>query len=248
MSEKNKYAEEWDVSAKFFYEQNVYDKLCTEISKYHVVLEVGCGTGYSTLMLVESGHKVISIEKNEVCIAKTKKLLEKHSIVIGNDITDINNNQVILLQCDIVKEMFFTEVLPKLNFDIVVCWNVGTDWTSNTIRNYFPEMLQYGLKPDQIMQNKESSYSELIIWNAAKCANLKHVPVQLGERGLFELNENAEIYAYYCGLKDEFGYECIEIKNYKIESLSSGGKTLGVNEEVFNQEKVQLILSSILLY
>lgn len=31
---------------------------------FNIILEIGCGTGYSILALLENGHKVIAIEKN----------------------------------------------------------------------------------------------------------------------------------------------------------------------------------------
>lgn len=75
MNNTKNYANQWDVSAQFFYEKGYYSWMAQRINKFQTVVEVGCGTGYSTLALVENGHKVIAIDKNRDCIAKAKQLL-----------------------------------------------------------------------------------------------------------------------------------------------------------------------------
>ena len=49
MTEKEKYANEWNNSAEYFSEHNSYKHLAAQISRYKTVLEIGCGTGQSTL-------------------------------------------------------------------------------------------------------------------------------------------------------------------------------------------------------
>lgn len=72
MDEKIEYAEQWEVSSKYFYDQNYYGWMQKKIEDYNIILEVGCGTGYSTLSLLENGHKVIALDKNSECIEKAK--------------------------------------------------------------------------------------------------------------------------------------------------------------------------------
>ena len=43
---------------------------------FGVATEVGCGTGYSTLALLENGHKVIALDKNNECIEKAIEYLD----------------------------------------------------------------------------------------------------------------------------------------------------------------------------
>lgn len=43
-------------------------------------------------------------------------------------------------------------------------------------------MLEYGLNIDQIKENVESSYGELILWNACKIATMRNVPMHIIER------------------------------------------------------------------
>ena len=73
------------------------------INEFHTVVEIGCGTGYSTLELAKLWHKVIAIDKNAVCIEKAKNLLynngisEDNVIFVEGNITDSSfrdNNQL----------------------------------------------------------------------------------------------------------------------------------------------------------
>ena len=64
MNNTKNYANQWDISAQFFYEKGYYSWMAQRINKFQTVVEVGCGTGYSTLALVENGYKVIAIDKN----------------------------------------------------------------------------------------------------------------------------------------------------------------------------------------
>ena len=49
MNEKEKYAVEWNNSAQYFYDRNSYKHLVAHIREFKTVLEIGCGTGQSTL-------------------------------------------------------------------------------------------------------------------------------------------------------------------------------------------------------
>jgi len=58
MNEIKQYAEQWNTSAQFFYEKKYYQWMCEKLIEFKTVMEIGCGTGYSTLALLNSGHKV----------------------------------------------------------------------------------------------------------------------------------------------------------------------------------------------
>ena len=68
MNSKERYARDWDVSAAYFYNNGYYKMLCKQIKKSKRVMEIGCGTGFSTLSLLETGHSVVSIDNNKYCI------------------------------------------------------------------------------------------------------------------------------------------------------------------------------------
>ena len=83
MNEKIKYSEQWDISAQYFYNKGYYSWMADKLTGYKNVLEVGCGTGYSTLALVEKGYRVIVVEKNPECINKAKNCFMKMDIKEG---------------------------------------------------------------------------------------------------------------------------------------------------------------------
>ena len=77
------YSEQWDVSSKYFYDKGYYTWMAEKLTPYKTILEVGCGTGYSTLALVEKGYKVIALDKNPECLEKAKKLLSQKGYTNG---------------------------------------------------------------------------------------------------------------------------------------------------------------------
>ena len=236
MNEEKDYAEQWDVSAKFFYEQGYYSWMAQQVEKMETVVEIGCGTGYSTLALIENGHKVIAIEKNHNCIVKAKQLL------IDNEITD---DKVIFIEGDIAEDSFRDKIARNYEFDAVLCWNIGSYWNKEMIEYYLPYMFQYGLTRWEIAQNPESSYAELILWETCSLAQARRVAVHIVDRGTEKLNEQND--PYYKMLKDEFGYKKIEYANHSALSISKGGRMLSTKGVVNREEVLDIILVSILM-
>lgn len=112
MNDTQNYANQWNCSAQYFYDKEYYSWMEQALEGFHTVVEVGCGTGYSTLALIEKGHKVIAIDKNVDCIAKAKKLLDSKGAL---------DDRVIFVEGDIAEEHFRDEVVSNFSFDIVVC-------------------------------------------------------------------------------------------------------------------------------
>ena len=166
MNEKIKYSEQWDISAQYFYNKGYYSWMADKLTGYKNVLEVGCGTGYSTLALVEKGYRVIVVEKNPECINKAKKLLYENGYKRG---------EVSFITGDIVDEALRNKLVKKFKFDITICWNIGTYWNRQMMEKYLPYMYEYGLDSLAISSNPESAYAELIIWNACRLAKAKEV-------------------------------------------------------------------------
>lgn len=147
MNDELIYSEQWNVSSKFFYDKGYYTWMADKLTAYKIVLEVGCGTGYSTLALVERGYKVIAVDKNPECLEKAKALLSEKGYI---------NGEVSFVTGDIVVDEIRNELINKFEFDVVICWNVGTYWNRQMIEYYLPCMLEYGLNRQQIASNPES--------------------------------------------------------------------------------------------
>lgn len=61
------------------------------------MLEIGCGTGYSTLLLAEKGFKILAVDKNASCIVKAKELLNSRGF---------KDNQVTFIEGDVAEDSF----------------------------------------------------------------------------------------------------------------------------------------------
>lgn len=236
MKEIKEYAEQWDGSAQYFYEKSHYRWMAQKLSDYSTVVELGCGTGYSTLALIEEGFKVLAVDKNAACIAKAKELL------YSKGITD---SQVTFINGDITDEIFRKDLITSYSFDVVICWNIGSYWSKEMMQYYLPHMISYGLNVQQIQENPESSYSELIIWEVCRLAKSKSVPVHIVDRSAETINGQND--SYYYTLKNEFGYSEILYDNLNADSLSVGGRILTTNGTVNKSKKVDIVFVSLLM-
>ena len=190
----------------------------------------------STLALLEKGFDVIAIEKNEECIRKAEQLVSKSGYF---------DSKVVFLQGDIAEETFRNNILEQYDFDIVICWNIGSYWNREMMTYYLPHMIEYGLDIQQIRSNPESSYAELIVWYACKLAKEKNVSVNIVDRCGEQLNEHND--PYYKCLKDEFSFVKIEYKNKEGKSLSKGGRVLTTNGQASFESVMDIVFVSILL-
>lgn len=150
---RNEYKNQWLVDSETINERNHYDWMESFISPYHFILEIGTGVGLSTLKLLNSGHKVVSIDENIECLKQAYSLLTSqgkkiklirrgflsskininHKYRINYEIIDkninINDFDAILIEADALNEndSYFFDWLDSLgDFDAIVCWLIGT--------------------------------------------------------------------------------------------------------------------------
>ena len=230
------YAEQWNVSAKYFYDCGYYTWMSRAVENYDTVVEIGCGTGYSTLSLIENGHRVIAVEKNRECIEMARNLLKSKNV---------DQEKVFFLEGDIAEEHTRDRLISSFSFEAVICWNIGTYWSKEMIEYYLPHMLEYGLERWQIAQNPEASYSELILWEACRLAKEKNVPIHIIDRSAEVLDETND--SYYRALRDEFEFKEILYNHLFAESISNGGRKLSTNGNVHDNKVIKIIFLSLLL-
>ena len=240
------YADEWNNSAEYFRNNNSYLWMCDQITKYKTIFEVGCGTGQSTLSLLESGHKIIVAEKNTYCLNMAKNLIKKFEYTICPNLEAFykSENCVYFIECYIVSDEVL-EMYFDIQFDLAICWNIGTYWSKAMMLDYFPKMIEYGLNELQIKQNPESSYAELLLWFTCKFAAIRSASVHIIERGAYATDESNDV--YYYTLKDEFGFSKITYNNKEATALSEGGRKLSTNGIVHKTKDVDITFVSILL-
>jgi SAM-dependent methyltransferase len=226
---KKEYSEKWNQSAKYFYKNKIYEWMCSKIDSYHTILEIGCGTGYSTLSLLKKGHKVVAVDYNKYCISATKKLLEKHGYACANDVDSIKNNDVILLNEDITQIHFMSYCKYEIN--CVVLWNVGTHTPEGSeLTEKILKLVEFGFHIEQIKRNFSSSNSEFIVEKSIEIAANLNTPIQLIERNI-EPIKDIKNNSYYQELKSNFFFNSIIYDFINTTSLSSQGVTLTNSSE-----------------
>ncbi|WP_312423327.1 class I SAM-dependent methyltransferase [Anaerospora hongkongensis] len=145
-SVREDYASRWSKDASKFSNQGDYDWMCSAIQGHPFVLEIGTGTGQSTLSLVRNGYSVISIEENTECLKKAEEFLTSNNVSVRSihresiayfdgyysigykDITQKHTpGEVLLIQGDIVNDPRLIKWLSESGpFDAIVCWLIGT--------------------------------------------------------------------------------------------------------------------------
>lgn len=244
MEDKKLYADQWYNSAKYFYDNGSYTFMCKAIRKYKTVLEIGCGTGQSTLSLLENGHKVITIEKNEFCIEKAEKLLKEKGYNVGAIESSILDCDVIILPLELFDNNLLNSI-SNIPFDVVICWNVGSYFNKSMLQYYIPIMIEYRFSIETIKSNTESSYAELIQVQACKIAIDHNVPVHFIDRGLEKYTRWND--TYFIALKREFGFSKVRYNNFKTKSISEGGRLLVTHGVAHDSRNLDLYLNSSLL-
>ena len=77
------YAKNWLTQSEYFYNSKYYSWMVDMLQKNGAasgtLIEIGCGSGYSTLALLEAGYKVICIESNQFCVTNTTRLISKNN-------------------------------------------------------------------------------------------------------------------------------------------------------------------------
>ena len=223
MNEIEKYAQDWEKSSNTFFEQGDYKWMARQLKEYKTVLELGCGTGQSTLSLLQQGLNVIAVDKNPSCLSLARKRVE----AFQSSSSEAINGTVRFIEADYSEPDFVNNILDTLNFDIVVCWNVGTYWDRNMIEKYVKPMLEY------------------VLWKACQIAAFKSCAVQIVDRSAEKVTKLHD--PYYKSLKKEFLFKTIHYENHKTYALSSNGRKLTIKGREVDTTRLKIYLVSVLM-
>ena len=80
---QQEYINRWKENAMQHFDDGDYEWICNQIESYSFVLEIGCGSGESTLVLILRGHRVLSIDINPDAINSTKNLINNNDYEAG---------------------------------------------------------------------------------------------------------------------------------------------------------------------
>lgn len=146
---RHKYVGNWAVNAENHEGQGHYVWMAEQVDGYLRTLEIGCGTGLSTLALLAKGHKVICIEENPYCIEATRSAVDaqgyrvavlrravahpfpgddhRYRLDFSNHIPDAPEADCLIIEGDALEDEGLENWLRQQpSFDLVVCWLLGT--------------------------------------------------------------------------------------------------------------------------
>lgn len=124
------YASEWEGNSTHFQRLGYYTMPLERLGKPKTVLEIGCGSGRSTLALARKGHTVIAVEINEPAARSAQDYLSRHDISteLTNAFPDpgaqADRPQVTIVVGDIHAPGVLASI-PPATFDAVLCWFIG---------------------------------------------------------------------------------------------------------------------------
>lgn len=188
---QEEYIEAWNNNAKQHFDDGDYEWICDQISQYGNVLEIGCGSGYSTLVLVLRDHKVLSVDVNAEALRRTKELIIKNDYEAEIVTTSIEFDffDAWLWNIDAVgnKESLI-QVVNQLPIDLILLCNPGGNLEPNLRVNEANLLEQYGFSQDEINQNYRNGMIHLLhkfslIDAAADIAIKSDKPLLIVERG-----------------------------------------------------------------
>lgn len=126
------YAHEWKASAAHFAANRHYAWMIQQLGNKPLVLEVGCGSGASTLSLAQAGMRVVSLEDNEHLVTMAVEHLKANGISVEVISLDALNHrdlaagtQVHIVQVNAFDHALATS-LPYQAFDALICWMIGS--------------------------------------------------------------------------------------------------------------------------
>lgn len=143
---KKSYEDEWNFTSEFYHENGYYEILSNRFENGLRILEIGCGTGYSTISLSKKAKSIISIDENSYCINSTFEKLDRLKLDVsktirGKIIADNNSSsykmqyannfynltkKINCIEGDVLQDKELLKFLKsKEKFDLITCWMIG---------------------------------------------------------------------------------------------------------------------------
>lgn len=166
---EEQYSTEWGKSSNAYQRGSYYRWLCERLGRLGKVLEIGCGSGISTLEMLQSAASVTSIEVNPHCISNAKKLLADN----------VPEGRYSLHEMNVFSDDIFS-LLVSNSFDTVVLWLPGA------ANNVVAEVI--GSSPETMTGADLGNYRQKII---KRCGEVAHEFLKDG--GQFQISLRSAI-------------------------------------------------------
>lgn len=186
------YAKQWNINAMEYTAKHLYKKFASSISDYHKVLEIGCGTGESTLELLKQGHYVVVVDNNADCVSMAQKKLVDAGYKSEDDFEFITGN---FFDQDIIK------YLSSIKVDVIICWNPSAFTNPEEVeydKKCFSELLCF--LSEEIESDFNCTYCEALQRLVLLYSKKYSIPAQLVDRAI----NVDEVGNYYEKLNDYF--------------------------------------------
>ncbi|WP_297100349.1 hypothetical protein [uncultured Draconibacterium sp.] len=219
------YQKEWSFTSEFYYAQGYYERLTSSLNDNLKILEIGSGSGFSTINLCKKASKLYSVDENKYCIKETFDRLIKNNIpatlvergsILSNeevysykleyeDIFPTSKNLVYCIEGNILFDSSLISHLKSIeNFDLITCWMIGAH---GLILNHEEQLLKnrsaFNTTPQMVQD-----YKFEVIEKVSEVSQ-----IILNQEGLLNIVErvNLEFVKHY-GIND-----IVDIYNEKIE-------------------------------
>lgn len=227
---QQEYIDRWKENAMQHFDDGDYEWICNQIESYSFVLEVGCGSGESTLVLVLRGHRVLSIDINPDAINSTKNLINNNDyaaeIITDSFISD--DNDAWLWSVDIVNSYKdIITVVKQLPIDLILLCNPGGNLDPYIRLNEVELLLKYGFTHNEIDQRYRQGAFHLLhkysmIDAASEIAIQCGLPLMVVDRG-----DKAQVEDILNQIIVDTKMTRIADEYRKIRKPPTGGITLG---------------------
>lgn len=129
---EEQYAHEWSIDSSNHQNRGDYKWMSTFIPNDSTVLEIGCGSAFSTLEIAQRAKQVFSIEINEHLVEKASLYLTESGyspkVVKLSEVKNINlsdlKEKIIIINADI-NDTFIDKLVSETNIDFICCWLIG---------------------------------------------------------------------------------------------------------------------------
>lgn len=127
------YAAQWQDNSDFFSANGHYEWMAAYLGQPSTVIEVGCGSGGSTLALTKIAKRVIAIEVNSTLANAAAKYLNANAVptevvdiaILGSSIPT-SSCRVTIIIGDVFDNQL-SGILSSVDVDAISCWLIGAN-------------------------------------------------------------------------------------------------------------------------
>lgn len=221
---EEEYVSSWSLNAMQHFLDKDYMWICEFIKKHignnHGLVEVGCGSGYSTLTFIQNGFSnIVAIDSKLQALDSTAQLLQEHNVYAN----------VITVQGDIIHQQEeIADLLRENSFpvDLIVLCNPGGNLNPNITKREYKLLCQFGFDESEINQKLLHKKGHLLhkwalIYSVSELAQQLDKMLVIVERG-----SKKELEAILSQIQDETGVRKIASDYRKIRKEPDNGVPL----------------------